>query len=1331
MFRVFKRFNRLFIRKRIRNAVSKYQQTLMTNVQKAVAALQMKQTRGYEASEAQKMALLRDIPPVAGKILWATGIERELEGLTHKMSEVIGKGWVRMVGNEGPKLEKTVKTLVANLNYREIFSTWVADTKLKIDRQSSPDADQSSIFLRPAVDDRTGVRGLHVNFDDAMVTVFKEVRNLTWLAADHGGFPIPSTIRNKADDAATRYPIAVALQSTLRTYEQTRSQVRADQAMLIAKDLHAFRGLVERAFVDKPKHSEWCIKWDMKDPDQMVEWVANLSDQVFDLQQTVEDLKTKLADADRIIASLETCPFEAASFVGLLEQLQAMIDTMSTTGYSHLGAWVHEMDKRIEAILVRRLSKAVPRWVKAFNRRHALPGTAAEAMGEEDEARGGGNSGGNDDGEVVSDPDVAELELAPAVYQVLLQNQELYLMPSLEAARQHWMDSFHNFLGIVCRLLRPRVTNLSLLASGATAAGPQTFAGAVKQVGAATITAAYAAIEAQLGEVSAYVADWLQYQSLWDITVQDVAVLLGNDIAVWTRILQEIKAARSTIDTSSSRKSFGPVVIDYSQVQSKVTIKYDTWQKELQIRFADVVQETIATLHSTLVDAKAKLELAKSRLEATHVDKKNKGALIASVTYIQDMRRDRELQAAQVALVIDAERLLQRQRYQFGSTWMQGTMVKGAHETFDEILSRCGQIMDSQVPQLQKRIREEDEGLTKLVRDVADRWDTQKPLGIGGAADGGSVITLGQSPRAALDVIAGFEAEVKQARSDFERLRKAKAALGLEADGGGGGRAEDELLGGIERELKDLHEVWAALQGGWQVIEDLMDLSWSAVQPHKVRRTLEDLVVQLQKLPARVRSYEAYDRMRGMVKKCQAATLVLADLRSEAIKDRHWRLILDKLQLKSVRLADLTLRTLWGAKLVACKQDLADIVATAQGELALDEFLRLTRETWNGYELELVSYQNKVRLLKGWDMLFGKLESDLSSLSTMKQSPYYKNVREFQEEGNRWEEKLSQVQATFDAWVDVQRRWVYLEGIFFGSADIKAQLPAEFSRFKAVDSEFVQLMRRVSQNSLVLEVMDIENLSRQLERQADLMSRIQKALGEYLERQRAAFSRFYFVGDEDLLEIIGNGKEPRKVVVHLSKMFAALSAVHFDGQSPAAAAEAATEGTPLPAPATLTAMISRDDEDVSFRAAVPLRSQDKPMGVKEWLAGLETEMQQTLATSLALAVPEMHSIIASGDSAAYLGWVDKYPAQIVVLSIQVAWSAGVETALEGGGAKEAVSAVETDLQARLAFMAASVLRDVAPQLRKKYEQIITELVHQRDVSRLLVQQDGECARRGR
>lgn len=43
----------------------------------------------------------------------------------------------------------------------------------------------------------------------------------------------------------------------------------------------------------------------------------------------------------------------------------------------------------------------------------------------------------------------------------------------------------------------------------------------------------------------------------------------------------------------------------------------------------------------------------------------------------------------------------------------------------------------------------------------------------------------------------------------------------------------------------------------------------------------------------------------------------------------------------------------------------------------------------------------------------------------MKLSPYYKV---FEEEALTWEEKLNRINALFDVWIDVQRRWVYLEG---------------------------------------------------------------------------------------------------------------------------------------------------------------------------------------------------------------------------------------------------------------------------------------------------------------
>ena len=92
----------------------------------------------------------------------------------------------------------------------------------------------------------------------------------------------------------------------------------------------------------------------------------------------------------------------------------------------------------------------------------------------------------------------------------------------------------------------------------------------------------------------------------------------------------------------------------------------------------------------------------------------------------------------------------------------------------------------------------------------------------------------------------------------------------------------------------------------------------------------------------------------------------------------------------------------------------------ASGEMALEEFLRGLREHWTAAELELVPYRGRVWLVRGWDALFAQLEEHLSSLATMRQSPYFKAVPEFQAEAALWEERLAAVQAALDAWVDLQ-----------------------------------------------------------------------------------------------------------------------------------------------------------------------------------------------------------------------------------------------------------------------------------------------------------------------
>ncbi len=81
----------------------------------------------------------------------------------------------------------------------------------------------------------------------------------------------------------------------------------------------------------------------------------------------------------------------------------------------------------------------------------------------------------------------------------------------------------------------------------------------------------------------------------------------------------------------------------------------------------------------------------------------------------------------------------------------------------------------------------------------------------------------------------------------------------------------------------------------------------------------------------------------------------------------------------------------------------------------------------------------------------------------------------------------------------------------------------------------MDLMKKVSKFPLVIDVLSIQNVLKTLEKLADLLNKIQKSLGEYLEKQRSNFPRFYFVGDEDLLEIIGNSQNLPRLQKHFKK----------------------------------------------------------------------------------------------------------------------------------------------------------------------------------------------------
>jgi dynein heavy chain 1 len=106
----------------------------------------------------------------------------------------------------------------------------------------------------------------------------------------------------------------------------------------------------------------------------------------------------------------------------------------------------------------------------------------------------------------------------------------------------------------------------------------------------------------------------------------------------------------------------------------------------------------------------------------------------------------------------------------------------------------------------------------------------------------------------------------------------------------------------------------------------------------------------------------------------------------------------------------------------------------------------------------------------------------------------------------------------------------------------------------------------------------------------------------------------------------------------------------------------------------LNGMFSREGEHVPFSNSV-LISEDPTIYV--WLAKVESAMQMSLAHQLLHSIEEMAQIDIQEQPDDFNAWIEKFPAQIAVLSMQVAWSNKVEEGLSSAAGSQALVLVES------------------------------------------------------
>ncbi|EQC31947.1 hypothetical protein SDRG_10462 [Saprolegnia diclina VS20] len=424
-------------------------------------------------------------------------------------------------------------------------------------------------------------------------------------------------------------------------------------------------------------------------------------------------------------------------------------------------------------------------------------------------------------------------------------------------------------------------------------------------------------------------------------------------------------------------------------------------------------------------------------------------------------------------------------------------------------------------------------------------------------------------------------------------------------------------------------------------------------------------------------------QLRETVESFKDALPIVADLRCLHLRPRHWAAISAVLHFDVLADPSLTLGRFVSMHLHASAPAVNRIATEATQEATLEATLARINGLWAELSFDVKCHNDRrdVYVLGPTDDIASALEESLVSMSTVLASRFVEPVRD---EALALHRRLVLFQETLDEWLTCQREWIYLESIFM-APDIQRQLPQEAQTFGTINTFWKELLLRAHETPLCMKATAQPGLIETLVKHNASLEKLRKSLEDYLETKRMAFPRFYFLANDELLEILAHTKEPLAVQPHLCKFFDGIVRLEF-GEAHGSI--------------DILAMHSAEGERVPFGRNLKARG-----NVEDWLAAVQANMKQTLHRALKVCVGDY-------DHGQRDSWLLHHPAQCVASVTYMVWARECEAALPlPGGVDKYRQLVLVQLTGLTRLIRSSLTR----LQRCVVTSLVTTDVHARDI----------------
>jgi dynein heavy chain, axonemal len=653
-------------------------------------------------------------------------------------------------------------------------------------------------------------------------------------------------------------------------------------------------------------------------------------------------------------------------------------------------------------------------------------------------------------------------------------------------------------------------------------------------------------------------------------------------------------------------------------------------------------------------------------------------------------------------LVRDLFALMQSEKVEV-SEEDEETFRSGTRPQFDKLRMLLQTTEDSKEAQqrfFSRSIEEEMDQLRRRIESVYDR--AGQPIVMSGDAD--------VEEANAYMVALLTEAEGIAARE--KKLREFQIEIG----------AEETVVEVMTEMLNDVSikaRLWTGI-GDWSTFtEETRALPFDQLDVAAVQEVVQKFVALVKQVSSKLSGNRAVPRLRSSVEEWRQLLPVLQALTNPSLKSEHHAKI--SAAVGPVADANGTSKTLseWSNQftiemllehnILKYRDEIAAVSAAATEEDKLQKQIDKVNATWNGggpkppveFQFHAHKESKDVFTLVGSSVedVTTMLDDSAVAISTIGSSKHCQGV--LRSQVDRWENRLKYMLETLDKWVELQRNWIYLENIF-SSSEIRSQWKDDAQRFEKVDRFYKDLMRKAhdlptAYRSLLINPPSFDTaestagagrtLKQDLETYIKELEKVLVSLEKKLEEKRRAFPRFYFLSNDDLLDLLAKVKTPELMMPHMLKMFDGIKSLSFGAQN------------------DITHLNSMEGEKVELcNQGIKARG-----AVETWMDLLEREMFATLRFRAQRCLEDYETRDNRTE------WMFQHPVQLVLIVDQLLWTRTVEEALDKPDSQQLMQRLRGEQRSNLEMLAELTARSLSRVQRVLLSTLITIDVHGRDL----------------